>query len=87
MKDAALLTVRVLAGGMLVVAFAMLSDTLKPKMFAGLFFFVTKCVQEKEREPWLWGGALAAVSPVAVVLSRKLWNVCLLPPFTVVGPV
>jgi len=37
MKDAALLAVRVLAGGMLVVAFAMLSDTLKPKMFAGLF--------------------------------------------------
>ena len=37
MKDAALLAVRVLAGGMLVVAFAMLSDTFKPKMFAGLF--------------------------------------------------
>ncbi len=37
MRDAVLLAVRVLAGGTLVVGFAMLSDTLKPKMFAGLF--------------------------------------------------
>src|SRR5207248_8057734 len=36
-KDIVLLLVRVLAGGALVVAFAMLSDMLKPKMFAGLF--------------------------------------------------
>jgi len=36
-KDFLLLAVRVLAGGCLVVAFAMLSDTLKPKMFSGLF--------------------------------------------------
>ena len=37
MKDIVLLGVRVLAGGALVVAFAMVSDTLKPKMFSGLF--------------------------------------------------
>ena len=37
MKDIVLLAVRVLAGGALVVAFAMLSDVLKPKMFSGLF--------------------------------------------------
>lgn len=37
MKDFLLLAVRVLAGGCLVVAFAMLSDMLKPKMFSGLF--------------------------------------------------
>jgi len=36
-KDATLLVVRVLAGGALVAAFAVLGDTLKPKMFAGLF--------------------------------------------------
>jgi len=36
-KDFLLLAVRVLAGGCLVVAFAMLSDMLKPKMFSGLF--------------------------------------------------
>jgi uncharacterized membrane protein (GlpM family) len=36
-KDVLLLGVRVIAGGALVAAFAMLSDTLKPKMFAGLF--------------------------------------------------
>jgi hypothetical protein len=37
LKDIALLLIRVLAGGSLVVAFAMLGDMLKPKMFAGLF--------------------------------------------------
>ena len=37
MTEIVLLAVRVLAGGALVVAFAMLSDMLKPKMFAGLF--------------------------------------------------
>lgn len=37
MKEVVLLAVRVLAGGALVVAFAMLGDALKPKMFAGLF--------------------------------------------------
>jgi hypothetical protein len=37
MRDIALLLVRVVAGGTLVVAFAMLADMLKPKMFAGLF--------------------------------------------------
>jgi hypothetical protein len=36
-KDVLLLAIRVLAGGALVAAFAMLGDTLKPKMFAGLF--------------------------------------------------
>lgn len=37
MKDVLLLGIRVLAGGALVVAFAMVSDMLKPKMFSGLF--------------------------------------------------
>ena len=37
MKDLPLLVLRVLVGGALVSAFAMLGDTLKPKMFAGLF--------------------------------------------------
>jgi len=36
-KEIVLLAARVLAGGTLVVAFAALSDMLKPKMFAGLF--------------------------------------------------
>jgi Protein of unknown function (DUF3147) len=37
LKEAVLLAIRVVAGGALVVAFAMLGDVLKPKMFAGLF--------------------------------------------------
>jgi hypothetical protein len=36
-KDIVLLAIRVVAGGALVVAFAMVSDMLKPKMFSGLF--------------------------------------------------
>ncbi len=37
MSEIVLLGIRVLAGGALVVAFAMVSDMLKPKMFSGLF--------------------------------------------------
>jgi len=37
LSDLALLAIRVIAGGALVVAFAMVSDALKPRMFAGLF--------------------------------------------------
>ncbi|HKC19321.1 MAG TPA: DUF3147 family protein [Candidatus Dormibacteraeota bacterium] len=37
MKDLPLLVIRILAGGAFVAGFAMLGDTLKPKMFAGLF--------------------------------------------------
>jgi Protein of unknown function (DUF3147) len=37
MTEVLLLLVRVVAGGALVVAFSMLADMLKPKMFAGLF--------------------------------------------------
>lgn len=37
MKDILLLVVRLTAGGALVVVFALISDVVKPKMFAGLF--------------------------------------------------
>ena len=37
MREILLLGLRVVAGGTLVVGFAMLGDVLKPKMFAGLF--------------------------------------------------
>lgn len=37
MRDIVLLLVRVVAGGALVVAFAMVGDMLKPRTFAGLF--------------------------------------------------
>jgi uncharacterized membrane protein (GlpM family) len=37
LKELLLLAIRVVAGGAMVVAFAMLSDTLKPRTFAGLF--------------------------------------------------
>ena len=37
MKEVLLIGLKALAGGTLVVAFAVLSDALKPKTFAGLF--------------------------------------------------
>ena len=37
MSDVILLAARVLAGGALVVAFAMISNAAKPRMFSGLF--------------------------------------------------
>jgi hypothetical protein len=38
--------------------------------FAGA---VRACLPSSEREPWLWGIALEAVSPFAVRISRKIW--------------
>ena len=35
----------------------------------------------KEREPWLWGLALQAVSPFAIRVSRKIWPPSILTPF------
>lgn len=46
----------------------------------GLFgFFYWQWPQE--RQNWLWGIALAAVSPLAILFSRKLWTIDLLPLF------
>lgn len=51
--------------------------------FAILYAFVVRGVAREEREPWLWGLALAAVNPVALVLERKIWTPCLFPIFSV----
>lgn len=40
----------------------------------GMVLFVFKKVNESERKIWLWGLALAAVSPLAVLFSRKIWE-------------
>src|ERR1035437_8578398 len=40
----------------------------------GMVLFVFKKVNESERKIWLWGLALAAVSPLAVIFSRKIWE-------------
>lgn len=36
-------------------------------------------VRPPERAPWLWGAALAAVNPIAVLLHRKIWAQSVLP--------
>jgi hypothetical protein len=38
-----------------------------------------RVVEPEAREAWLWGVALAAVNPIAVVLQRKIWAQSLLP--------
>lgn len=48
----------------------------------GLVLFALRVVAPGEREPWLWAAALLAVNPIAVVMHRKIWNVSLLVPLT-----
>jgi len=48
-----------------------------------LAVFALKVVPPRQREPWLWGTALVAVNPLAVLFSRKLWIQSVLPPFVI----
>lgn len=41
--------------------------------------FAFRFVPEKEREPWLWAAALAAVCPLEVLFHRKIWPPSALP--------
>lgn len=47
-----------------------------------LFFFAWKFVPKEERNSWFWGGAIAAVNPLAVLFHRKIWAQCLFPAFS-----
>lgn len=48
----------------------------------GLFGFFRWRLPESARSPWLWGIVLAAVSPIAILFSRKLWTIDVLPLFS-----
>jgi hypothetical protein len=48
-----------------------------------LAVFALRVVPPRQREPWLWGTALIAVNPLAVLFSRKLWIQSALPPFVI----
>jgi hypothetical protein len=48
-----------------------------------LAVFALRVVPSRQREPWLWGTALVAVNPLAVLFSRKLWIQSALPPFVI----
>ena len=41
--------------------------------------FALVAVPKARREPWLWGAALWAVNPVAIIIERKIWPPSLLP--------
>ena len=43
--------------------------------------FAWKCTHSANREAWLWGTALVCVSPIAVLLHRKIWAQSTLPFF------
>jgi hypothetical protein len=44
-----------------------------------LAWFALRVVARREREPWLWAAALAAVNPLLVVVHRKIWPPSVLP--------
>ena len=46
-----------------------------------LAVFAWKVVEPDRREAWLWATALLAISPLAVLFSRKIWIQSVLPPF------
>ena len=46
----------------------------------GFFAFVIYHFKNHEAIPWLWGIALCSVSVIPVILSRKIWAQCLMPP-------
>lgn len=49
-----------------------------------LVAFSLRVVAPREREPWLWATALFAVSPLAILFSRKIWIQSPLPAFVAV---
>jgi 4-amino-4-deoxy-L-arabinose transferase-like glycosyltransferase len=63
------------------VALAQRIACLNILALALVFALALRAVPAAERESWLWAGALAAVSPIAVLFSRKIWAQSLLPFF------
>jgi hypothetical protein len=56
--------------------------TLNVAALALAFLFASRLATKDEREAWRWGGVLAAVSPFAVLMQRKIWAQSLLPIFS-----
>ena len=52
-----------------------------PHPLAVSSFLSSGKIVPQERQPWLWGLAIASVNPLAVVFSRKIWIPDLLAPF------
>ena len=46
-----------------------------------LALFIWRCVDAREKEAWGWGLALISVNPLAVLFSRKIWELDLFPPY------
>jgi hypothetical protein len=45
--------------------------------------FIMTAIPRRQRDPWLWGLALWAVNPLAVIHERKIWPPSVLPIFMV----
>ncbi len=52
-----------------------------------LAVFAAKWVSKDEetREPWMWGAAIAALNPLAVLTERKIWAQSALPLFSMIA--
>jgi hypothetical protein len=50
---------------------------------ATTYLFAQRIIVERERPAWLWAIALAAVSPTAIMIERKIWAQSVLPVFVV----
>jgi 4-amino-4-deoxy-L-arabinose transferase-like glycosyltransferase len=48
-----------------------------------LLGFIYRFVPRADREIWLWALALVSLNPHAMVMARKIWPPCILPPFIV----
>lgn len=57
--------------------------TLNVLAFVALLLFICWAVPPPEREAWFWAAALAAFSPMSLILQRKIWAQSVLPLFCV----
>jgi hypothetical protein len=72
-----------LAGPSTPVGLAECVQVLNIMALAGFLVFIFHAVPSEQREPWLWGAALWAVNPLAIVYERKIWPPSTLPAFIV----
>ncbi len=58
------------------------SEALNILAIFGFVCVILSQIQPAEREPWLWGLALAAVNPPSVRYARRIWQQSITPPLT-----
>ena len=59
-------------------------EVLNIAALTGFALFAFLRVRPEWQVPWMLGIGLQAVNPLAILLSRKIWTQCVLPPFCLV---